>query len=439
MDARPFEGLARPGYDIVVLWDYRSLDVDWSFTAPYEEICVVGWSFGVYAAAATTQSLEPRVTLRMAIGGTLYPCHNSLGIPDRIFRGTLATLSERNLYKFRRRMCGDSATFERFNARAPQRDVAELADELESFLPENLLMHDPCRRCDVAVIGRDDAIVPPVNQWRAWQGTPLLMYSGPHYPDFQSLLDRYVMDKERVGERFGRGFDSYEDAGVVQARIVAELCRLLAGLSIPLSAPGIRILEVGSGTGMMSRHLHRVAPEGYLEMWDLAGDAPVEGPRRLFRRLDAETAIARVPAESFDLIVSASTVQWFNSPLQFVRRCMRALHPGGVLVLSTFVAGNLAEVNAVTGRSLPLLTPNAWLGALGDDYEVLYSRDYCDDLVFDSAADVFRHLRATGVTGLGRSADGEVPLRSVLNRFHPALDGRWHITYRPYILILRKK
>ena len=30
MDAAPFAGLRRPGYDIMVVWDYRSSDIDWS-------------------------------------------------------------------------------------------------------------------------------------------------------------------------------------------------------------------------------------------------------------------------------------------------------------------------------------------------------------------------------------------------------------------------
>ena len=37
-----------------MVWNYTSLDIDWSFTAVYGEICVVGWSLGVFAAAVTT-------------------------------------------------------------------------------------------------------------------------------------------------------------------------------------------------------------------------------------------------------------------------------------------------------------------------------------------------------------------------------------------------
>ena len=56
MDARPFRHLKRPGYDIAVVWDYRSMCIDWSFCKPYTEICVVAWSLGVYASAVTTYS-----------------------------------------------------------------------------------------------------------------------------------------------------------------------------------------------------------------------------------------------------------------------------------------------------------------------------------------------------------------------------------------------
>ena len=58
MDAAPFEGLRRPGYDIAVVWDYREFQLDWSFATPYSEVCVVAWSLGVYAAAVTAPALQ---------------------------------------------------------------------------------------------------------------------------------------------------------------------------------------------------------------------------------------------------------------------------------------------------------------------------------------------------------------------------------------------
>ena len=337
MSAAPFEGLRRPGYDIAVLWNYGSLDIDWSFTSNYNEICIVAWSFGVYASAISTHSIDPKVTRRIAVNGTLYPCDAQRGIPPAIFEGTLAGLNERNVAKFYRRMCGTAELYREFSQCLPQRSIDDLRSELEVFSPDATLLHSLAGHFDLAIIGREDAIIPAVNQWRAWQGVPTVFIEGPHLLDFQRIIDHYILDKQRVGERFASGLKSYDNEAGVQASVVRHIDSMMQAHDIcsRMAMHGCRVLEVGSGTGSLSMILDNAITDGYLEMWDLAGEPCIEGPQRAFRRVDAEVAIAAVPSKSFDVIATASTVQWFNSPARFLRQCSRVLATDGYLVLSS--------------------------------------------------------------------------------------------------------
>lgn len=441
MDASPFEGLQRPGYDVAVLWDYRSVDIDWSFTQPYVEICIVAWSFGVYAAAISTHAIEAKVTRRIAVNGTLYPCDQRRGIPPAIFYGTLSGLDERNLAKFYRRMCGSADAYRAFCEHRPERDIDSLRDELEAFSTEATLLCQPLSNYDLAIIGRDDAIIPAANQWRAWPGTPTVFIDAPHMVDIQRIIDHFILDKQRVGERFATGLKSYEHEAGVQAQVVERMAAMMVqnGIDCRMATSGCRVLEVGSGTGSLSRILDSAISDGYLEMWDLAGECCIEGRGRSFKQVDAETEIARMPSNSFDVIASASTIQWFNSPARFLRQCRRVLAAGGYVVLSSFLAGNLAEVSEATGRSLPLMTFEQWQMIVPRDFEIVDSAAWSVTLDFDSAIDVFRHLKATGVNALGRTSRGESNLHDILSRYRPALDGRYHITYKPFILILKLK
>ena len=140
MDSTPFEGLHRHGYDIMVVWDYRDFILDWNCTAPYDEICIVAWSLGVYAAAAASAPIAARVTLRLAVNGTLAPVDALRGIPPAIFQGTLDGLDERNLVKFYRRVAGSREAYARFAAAMPRRDISELKAELEEFLPRDFFL-----------------------------------------------------------------------------------------------------------------------------------------------------------------------------------------------------------------------------------------------------------------------------------------------------------
>ncbi len=436
MDARPFAGLSRNGYDIALVWDYRDLHFDTSFVAPYSEICLIAWSLGVRAAAEVLAPLEHKITRRVAVGGTLVPVDDHRGIPEAVFRGTLEGLSERSLDKFYRRMAGTRAACDEFMRKRPNRDIDGLADELRAFLERGPA--DTTFRWDLALVGKNDAIFQAENQIEAWQGTPVRVYEGSHLPDFAKLIETYVVDKKLVSERFGRRRGAYEGAAPVQSAIVERLWQAMTRAGATETARNI--LEVGCGSGFLSRRLAAsLAAGASLELWDIAGDSPVEGDGVSFCRCDAELAASNLAPGSLDLICSASTVQWFNSPARFFDSCLRALRPGGYLAVTTFCRGNLAEVEQSTGVGLPLYTPEEWLGAVPAGFEKIECEAYDHCLEFESPLDVFRHLHDTGVNSLGGDHE-RVSLRKALAAYPcSGTDGRATLTYRPIIMIFRKK
>ena len=96
----------RGTYDILMLWDYRDTAFDAKVLDGYTEVRVLGWSMGVWAAGRTLAGLKTAPGKRLAVNGTPFPIHDRTGIPEAVFDGTLDSLSERSLGKFRRRMCG---------------------------------------------------------------------------------------------------------------------------------------------------------------------------------------------------------------------------------------------------------------------------------------------------------------------------------------------
>lgn len=441
MDATPFESLCRPGYDIMVVWDYRSYHIDWSVVEGYGEICLVAWSMGVFAASQTIQAIDYKITRRIAVNGTLTPVDDLRGIPEAVYYGTHAGLDERNLTKFYRRMCGSREVYAAFDAVRPRRDIDGLRDELAAVAERTILNTMAPVRWDKAIVGRADAIFPPVNQRRAWQaaGVPVEVTDDAHIVDFAALLLHEFVDKSTMTGRFERGHSTYEANAPVQAEVVARMADMLtAACGRDLRGCRGPVLEVGSGSGSLSRRIRAMAPEASLQLWDISGEMPAAldgAPRTSFRRCDAELEIARVKPASFDYIVSASTIQWFNSPDRFLAMCSRALAPGGILLLSTFTRGNLAEISAITGSSLPVPDAAGWHDMAARHFEVLDSCAYERDLDFATPLDVLRHLKLTGVNSLGGTAD----VHALLRRYPMRLDARYHLTYRPMIMLLAKR
>ena len=446
MDAGVFANLCRPGYDIMVVWDYRSFHIDRSCGDGYDEICLLAWSMGVYAASQTVQAIENRITRRVAVNGTPYPVDDRMGIPEVIFEGTLTGLNDVTLAKFYRRMCATRADMALFEAHRPSRSADELKDELQA-VADRLILNTPARMMwDVAVACKDDRIFPFHNQRSAWMslGVPMQVEDGGHFFDFNRILDAHFIDKTLVEARFENGTATYDRYAAVQIDAVERLVGMIKtlGMTAEIGAARNAVLEIGSGSGFLSRKIAAMVNGATLTMWDLAAPMPgglPPGRRYDFCNLDAELALRRVRPESYDHIFSASTIQWFNSPERFVRDCHRALRTDGCAFLTTYTRGNMHEISDITGNALPLLTPERWAELAAPLFDIVACEAYERDLDFESPADVLRHMKLTGVNSLSRSSRGTVSARAIIDHYPMRLDGRYHLTYRPIIMILRKR
>ncbi len=170
MDTTPFLSTFHTTSDICICYDYTSLDFDAEILAPYDDISVVAWSFGVWVAAHTLQNRAMPITQSVALNGTCHPIDDAKGIPTAIFEGTLRTLSARSIEKFNRRMCGSLTPF--FNEHKPQRSVESLRDELSAMQTHVMHHPTPAYVFHSALIGQHDLIFPAQNQARAWENTP---------------------------------------------------------------------------------------------------------------------------------------------------------------------------------------------------------------------------------------------------------------------------
>ena len=102
----------------------------------------------------------------------------------------------------------------------------------------------------------------------------------------------------------------------------------------PLLKPGMRVLDVGCGTGAISKGIaERVGPEGSVTGIDNTEKFIISGKETYQHIKNLELLYADVfqfnPAEKFDLIVSARVLQWLNNPVDALKRFKELLKPGG--------------------------------------------------------------------------------------------------------------
>lgn len=447
MEATSLAGVSKPAYDIVAVSDYRDIGPDCAWqpladaAAGYGEVVVVAWSFGVRAAACFLRGKGKSlpVTKRIAVNGTTAHIHDAKGIPTAIFNGTLANLSEPNLRKFRRRMFSSAAEFAHFMESGCSRPFDTLKEELELFgrmapdLEAGFLF-------DLAVIGEKDAIFPPAAQLEFWGKEKSELWEGmPHFPDFERILKRHVIDKELVASRFAASASTYRDNAPVQARVAEQLWRYAGPYAPAALASGGRVLEVGVGDGVLTRSYAPDLPPAQMMLWDIAPLNPTMLPEgAALRQCDAEIAIRELQEGSLSMLISASTLQWFNNPAEFIRQACRRLSHGGVLAISSFGPKTFREISDVTGTGLTY--PD--IGRLAE----IVREEGCSVAVchtdtviqrFSSAKELLRHLKLTGVNAVSRGQGETAAAMRLLKTLHksatePAL------TYEPIYLVAIK-
>jgi len=177
--------------------------------------------------------------------------------------------------------------------------------------------------------------------------------------------------RKRVAMRnFGRAALSYDSAADIQKETAQELARSIAGMSLDVKP---EVLEIGCGTGFLSQALAKALPSAHFLFTDISPDmvhqcrAKLAGvvPDARFAVMDGENlALDR----RFDLITGSLSFQWFDNPVETLRRLADRLNPQGVLAFATIGADSLREWRVA-------------VSSLGAEYESLIP-------AFPSAADL---------------------------------------------------
>ena len=240
--------------------------------------------------------------------------------------------------------------------------------------------------------------------------------------------------------RFARAVATYESEATVQRRVAEQLVEKL-GRVCRLLAP--RMLEMGCGTGLLTRRLMARFAPSELVVNDLCPEMGIcfaNVPRTRFLPGDArEVALPGV----FDVVASASAVQWLGDLDAFARRCAEALAPSGFLALSGFGPETLKETASLTGKGLRYPTFAEFTATLSQHFEPLDTARALEVLHFPDAKAVLRHLKATGVTATGA---GDRWTRGKLEAFKEAYArdfadeaGGVTLTYEPFLFVGRKR
>ncbi|MDE6683167.1 MAG: DUF452 family protein [Muribaculaceae bacterium] len=389
------------GWDIAVVEEYENADIDQALLECYSTIYLFAWSLGVFMASIT--DFKGKLTAAFALNGTEMPADDKDGIPNEIFSKTAENLSPGNLLKFRKRMAGSALIFrEVFNREFNVEETDLLKKQLLSILrwqEEKPRFSLPWKK---VFLSENDAIFPFANLKRFWErkrdenNIDIISLPGAHYVPLDHIVRLSIPDTEKVSERFSEAKDSYDRQAIAQRKLASQLSHLLKESGMK---KGLSILEIGSGTGLFTKELVSNFSPRELDLVDISEARPqISGLSFTFRQADAEEWIAQADRK-YDAIVSSATVQWFINLPHFICNVAERLNDNGILGFSTFLPGNLEELDSLRPSPLHYHTEfeiEEWMKQHFDNIKIVKSTFQLD---FDSPVELLRHLRETGVAG----------------------------------------
>lgn len=211
-------------------------------------------------------------------------------------------------------------------------------------------------------------------------------------------------DKTLLRKRFSRNLKTYDTLASVQRDIAGRMGSMLAER---VSSDAVsRGTEIGAGTGFLTRHLVRLFPRAEWTVNDLVPESrdylPSTTPSGIPLRFSAGDGEV-FPFENgrFDLIASASTVQWFDDLPDFIARAADGLSENGTLALSTFGPENFREITATTGQGLEYYSLDELTRIItANGLCITAKEEWIEQQCYPTPTDVLRHLRLTGVNAV---------------------------------------
>jgi len=215
--------------------------------------------------------------------------------------------------------------------------------------------------------------------------------------------------KSAVAANFSAAAATYEDNAAVQMPAARHLAA-----SLPPGFSPRTVLDVGCGTGLLTREITRLFPAARLAGMDLApamvGTCRAAWPHpHVFLCGDAEDFDAE--GNAFDLVASSFAMQWFADKPGTIARFAAALAPGGIFALAVPVHGTLFELSAAHATALkrPLAALSyppeesyaAWTAAAG--LSVIHEETRDIAIPYPSALAVLKSFKGIGATFKGAS------------------------------------
>lgn len=249
-------------------------------------------------------------------------------------------------------------------------------------------------------------------------------------------------NKQIIAKRFGKQVNLYKKHAMVQR----EICNTMVDFLLHSEFQPKQVLEIGCGVGFLTEDfLQKFTVQTYTAN-DIAPE--MEGEIRQIAAKTAQSiqfiagdAEAISFGNNFDMVISASTLQWFHNVPVFFKNITKALASNGIFAISSFGERNFEEIKTLTGNSLHYYSAEKLCELLSTDFQILHCENYCKTLYFETPTDVLRHIKQTGVNNFEPKRWTKLRLQQFSEAYCAQFSSQKGVslTYNPIIIVAQKR
>lgn len=254
-------------------------------------------------------------------------------------------------------------------------------------------------------------------------------------------------DKELIKKRFAKHLEQYN----IQSTVQLDICNRMGGLfdlhidkDFVANKTGY---EIGAGTGFLTKILLNKYPKTQWVINDIVEQTKTYLNNIIVSSEASGTQISICDAENsainnqFSIVASASSVQWFDSLEQYIKKISNHIVDGGYFAFSTFGANNFIQISTLTESVITYHSIEQicrW--ARENGFETLFCEQYNTDMRFDSPYEVVRYIKETGLNANSKKKWSRTEFEEFCNQYTKKYsnDGTVSLTFNPMIFIFKK-
>lgn len=198
-----------------------------------------------------------------------------------------------------------------------------------------------------------------------------------------------MIDKQQVKLHFSKNASNYNQYAHVQKKMRDILIEFLLQSNEDVIKIK-KILEIGCGTGYLTRALTEIFPSAHITAIDIAPGMISEIKPKFknnsidficddIEELDLNT--------TYDIIISNATFQWFNDMPITIKKLYTALNPNGILCFSTFGKYTFRELNECFEKSKQVMSIKESISSGQSFYSFNELTTLCKDTVRNKVYD----------------------------------------------------